>query len=85
MAHKYRLNGTNYRILSKVHGLRFVLSITGNGGKFNPLQLFLAIGSGIGYTVIAGLVCDFIMMHVHKSRDKYRAGKVSLVNDIVLQ
>jgi len=72
-------------------------------GRFNALQLFVAIGrirstlviddgcffllegSGIGYMVIAGLVCDFIMMYVHKSRDKYRAGKVSLVNDIVLQ
>jgi hypothetical protein len=102
-AHKYRLNNTTYRILSKIHGLRFVVSITGTSGKFNALRLFLAIGrirstividdgrfflltgSGIGYMVIAGLVCDFIMMHVHKSRDRYRAGKVSLVDDIVLR
>ena len=102
-AHKYRLNNTNYRILSKIHGLRFVVSITGAAGRFNTLQLFLAMGkirsvvigegdrsfllpgSGIGYMVIAGFVCDFIMMHVHKSRDRYRAGKVSLVNDIELQ
>ena len=46
---------------------------------------FLLQGSGIGYMVIAGLVCDFIMMNVHKSRDRYRAGKVSLVNEIGLQ
>ncbi|CAF2723992.1 unnamed protein product [Rotaria sp. Silwood2] len=42
--HKYRLNGTTYRILSKIHGLRFVVSITGSSGRFNALQLFLAIG-----------------------------------------
>ena len=34
--------------------------------------------------VIAGLVSDFIMMHVHKSREKYRAGKVTLVEDAVI-
>jgi hypothetical protein len=103
-AYKYRLNNTTYRILSKIHGLRFVVSITGSSGRFHPLQLFLAIGkisltvvidadhcffllegSGIGYMVIAGLVCDFIMTHVHKSRDKYRAGKVSMVGDIMLK
>jgi hypothetical protein len=47
--------------------------------------LFLLEGSGIGYMVIAGLVCDFIMTHLHKYRDKYRASKVSLVGDIVLK
>ncbi|CAF1159056.1 unnamed protein product [Adineta ricciae] len=78
-AYKYRFDNTTYRLLSKVHGLRFVISISGRGGRFHALQLFLAIGSGIGYMVIAGLVCDFIMVHVHKSRNTFRAGKVSLV------
>ncbi|CAF0924769.1 unnamed protein product, partial [Rotaria sordida] len=55
MAHKYRLNNTTYRTLSKVHGLRFIVSISGIAGRFNAVQLFLAIGSGIGYMVIAGL------------------------------
>ncbi|UJR17753.1 hypothetical protein I4U23_004651 [Adineta vaga] len=80
-AYKYRINNITYRLLSKIHGLRFVVSISGTGGQFHALQLFLAIGSGIGYMVIAGLICDFIMVHVHKSRDKFRAGKVSLVSD----
>jgi hypothetical protein len=43
-AHKYRLNNVTYRTLSKIHGLRFVVSITGIAGRFNALQLFLAIG-----------------------------------------
>jgi hypothetical protein len=45
------------------------------------MVIFVFEGSGIGYMVIAVLVSDFIMMHVHKSRERYRAGKVSLCED----
>ncbi|CAF3436226.1 unnamed protein product, partial [Rotaria sp. Silwood2] len=75
---KYRVNETNYRTLSKVYGLRFVISITGKGGQFNIVNLFIAIGSGIGFMVIAGIVCDAILMYIHKSREKYRRGKFSV-------
>ncbi|CAF3453675.1 unnamed protein product [Rotaria sp. Silwood1] len=77
-ANRYRINGTNYRTLSKVYGLRFVIAITGKGGQFNIVNLFIAIGSGIGFMVIAGIVCDAILMYIHKSRDKYRRGKFSV-------
>ncbi|CAF0998869.1 unnamed protein product [Adineta steineri] len=62
----------------KVYGLRFVVSITGKGGQFNIVNLFLAIGSGIGFMVIAGIVCDAILMYVHRSRETYRRGKFSI-------
>jgi cation transporter protein len=77
-AQKYRVNGTNYRTLYKVYGLRFVVSITGKGGQFNIVNLFVAIGSGIGFMVIAGIVCDAILMYIHRSREKYRRGKFSV-------
>ena len=41
-----------------------------------PLSLYL--GSGIGFMVIAGIVCDAIFMYVHRSRRKYREGKISI-------
>ncbi|CAF4457173.1 unnamed protein product, partial [Adineta steineri] len=41
---KYHQNGTDYRILSKIYGLRFVIAISGNGGQFNIVNLFVAIG-----------------------------------------
>ncbi len=41
---KYRFNGTEYRTLSKIYGLRFVVSITGQGGQFYIVNLFVAIG-----------------------------------------
>ncbi|CAF3440095.1 unnamed protein product [Rotaria socialis] len=74
-AQKYRVNDTDYRTLSKVYGLRFVVAITGKGGQFNIVNLFIAIGSGIGFMVIAGIVCDAILMYIHKSREKYKQGK----------
>jgi len=84
-AQKYRVDGTDYRTLSKVYGLRFIVSITGKGGQFNIVNLFIAIGSGIGFMVIAGIVCDAILMYFHKSRSRYREGKFSVcevdVND----
>lgn len=43
-AQKYRVNETDYRTLSKVFGLRFVVVITGKGGQFNIVNLFVAIG-----------------------------------------
>ncbi|CAF1234540.1 unnamed protein product [Adineta steineri] len=76
---KYHQNGTDYRILSKIYGLRFVIAISGNGGQFNIVNLFVAIGSGIGFMVIADIVCDAIFTYIHKYRQRYRQGKFSTV------
>jgi hypothetical protein len=43
-ADKYRRNGIEYRTLTKLYGLRFVLTITGDGRKFDFYYLFLAVG-----------------------------------------
>ncbi|CAF4448061.1 unnamed protein product, partial [Rotaria magnacalcarata] len=42
-AQKYRVDGVDRRTLSKIYGLRFVISITGAGGQFNIVNLFVAI------------------------------------------
>jgi hypothetical protein len=41
---KYNINGIEYRTLTKVYGLRFVLSIRGKGRRFDIVHLFIAIG-----------------------------------------
>ncbi|UJR37581.1 hypothetical protein I4U23_030280 [Adineta vaga] len=74
-AQKYRMNDTDFRALSKIYGLRFVLAISGKGGQFDIVNLFVAIGSGIGFMVIADIVCDTIFMYFHKARKQYREGK----------
>ncbi|CAF1082300.1 unnamed protein product [Rotaria sordida] len=77
-AQKYRINGTEYRTLSKIYGLRFIVAISGKGGKFDIVNLFVAIGSGIGFMVIADIVCDAIFMYIHKYRERYRQGKINV-------
>ncbi|UJR08640.1 hypothetical protein I4U23_012899 [Adineta vaga] len=77
-AQKYYQDGKDYRTLTKIYGLRFVVTITGKGGQFNIVNLFVAIGSGIGFMVIAGIICDAIFMYIHRSRQRYREGKISV-------
>ena len=43
-AEKYNVNGIEYRTLTKVYGLRFVLTISGKGRRFDIVRLFIAIG-----------------------------------------
>ena len=38
------MNEKEYRTLTKVYGLRFVLTITGQAGKFDLYYLFLSVG-----------------------------------------
>ena len=46
-ANKYYTNGIEYRTLTKIYGLRFILRISGNGGKFDIVNFFIAIGMSI--------------------------------------
>ena len=44
LAEKYHMNGIEYRTLTKIYGLRFVLSVKGEGRRFDAVELFVAIG-----------------------------------------
>lgn len=43
-AEKHIVNGVEHRTLTKIYGLRFILSVRGEGRKFDPVHLFVAIG-----------------------------------------
>ena len=43
-AEKFHKNGIQYRTLTKIYGLRFVLSVKGEGRRFDTVNLFVAIG-----------------------------------------
>jgi len=76
---KYRTSeGKDIRTLSKVYGIRFVITTTGQAGRFNIVNLFVAIGSGIGFMVIASIICDFVFLHFHQARKQYRQTKFSI-------
>lgn len=73
-----RVDDKDYRTLSKIYGLRFVITISGTSGRFNIVNLVVAIGSGIGFMVISDIVCDSIFMYIHRQRKRYRDGKFAV-------
>jgi P2X purinoceptor 4 len=52
-ANKYSDNGREYRVLYKAYGLRFIVSVTANAGKFSILPLAMTVGAGIGLMSIS--------------------------------
>ena len=87
------MNGVEYRTVTKVYGLRFVLSIRGKGRQFHIVHLFFAIGmffrnslsiflissgSGVGYMIIAQIISEFIFTKFHKYREEYRRNTVKI-------
>ena len=41
----------------KAYGIRFVIKVTGEAGKFSPVPLLLNLGSGLG---LLAIVSDFV-------------------------
>lgn len=58
-AQKYRENGTEYRTLAKVYGLRFVVAISGKGGQFYIVNLFVSIGKNFLLFLQSRSLCVF--------------------------
>ncbi|XP_042713694.1 P2X purinoceptor 1 isoform X1 [Chrysemys picta bellii] len=71
----YSENGTNYRTLYKVFGIRFDILVNGKAGKFNIIPTMTTIGSGIGIFGVASIVCDLLLLHFLPRRDYYKQRK----------
>uniref|UniRef100_A0A674IB98 P2X purinoceptor n=1 Tax=Terrapene triunguis TaxID=2587831 RepID=A0A674IB98_9SAUR len=71
----YRENGTNYRTLYKVFGIRFDILVNGKAGKFDIIPTMTTIGSGIGIFGVASIVCDLLLLHFLPRRDYYKQRK----------
>jgi len=52
----YERNGVLYRDLFKAYGIRFIIKVSGQAGKFAIVPLLLNIGSGIGLLAIVSLL-----------------------------
>ena len=71
-AERFETNGQMQRILVKAYGLRFIVVVSGSGGKFNFIPLLTTIGAGIGLLAIPTLLSDFILLNLTKKRKFYR-------------
>ncbi|CAF0999202.1 unnamed protein product [Didymodactylos carnosus] len=69
-----------YRTLTKAFGLRFIITVTGQAGKFNFLTLTLNIGSMIGVLGLATFICDILALNCGKKGIVYRQEKFQTVD-----
>jgi len=68
-------DGTKYRELTKVMGVRFFFQLTGQAGKFDFIALVVTIGSGLAYFGASKLLVDFFLQYFHPSRKAYAQAK----------
>lgn len=77
----YEKGGKLHRTLFKAYGIRFVVMVYGQGGKFSVVPLFVNLGSGLALLGIATVLCDVVVLYVVKKKSYYRAQKYQYVND----
>ncbi|CAF0823401.1 unnamed protein product [Rotaria sp. Silwood1] len=68
----WKYNEEHFRTLSKAHGLRFIISVSGKAGKFDFITLTLNIGSIVGLFGLGTVICDIFLLHLSKESSIYR-------------
>ena len=53
----------NQRTLFKAYGLKFLLNVRGNGGKFDLTKTVIIIVTGIGLMGLANILCDILLLN----------------------
>jgi len=65
----------NRRTLFKAYGIRFIIDVRGQAGKFDILPTMLNVGSGFALFGLTTIVCDFFILYFTKRRLFYKAVK----------
>ncbi|CAF1436821.1 unnamed protein product [Didymodactylos carnosus] len=71
-ASHWKRTSRSYRILTKAFGLRFIISVSGKGGRFDIITLTFNIGSIIGIFGLASILCDIVMLHLCRNAHLYK-------------
>ncbi|CAF0949069.1 unnamed protein product [Brachionus calyciflorus] len=71
-ANKFRMYDKEYRTLFKAYGLRFIINVSGIGGKFSIVPLMMTIGAGLGLMSISVIIADCVMLHCTKNKTLYQ-------------
>ena len=53
----------NRRTLLKSYGLKFLLNVTGNAGKFDITKTVIILVTGLGLMGLSNLFCDFLLIN----------------------
>jgi hypothetical protein len=76
------LNGSKTRTLYKVYGIRFIINVLGQAGKFSTVQLMLTCGACLGLLSVSSLIADFLTLSCFAlKRIKSSSSRVKLIND----
>ncbi|CAL8143687.1 unnamed protein product [Orchesella dallaii] len=65
----------NRRTLFKTYGIKFIVKVTGQAGKFNFVPLLINLGSLLGLLGLAAMFCNFLLSSCGKNRHYYNEQK----------
>jgi len=63
------------RELEKLYGIRMVMRITGQGGRFSIFQTVITAGSGAAFIALSTLITDFILLFLFNREDSFTRKK----------
>uniref|UniRef100_UPI00358DE7B5 P2X purinoceptor 5-like isoform X1 n=1 Tax=Myxine glutinosa TaxID=7769 RepID=UPI00358DE7B5 len=72
-------NGTEFRYLYKIYGIRIDVLVSGEAGRFDVVPTLINIASALTSIGVGSVICDFILLNITKHRQKYRQHKVEEV------
>lgn len=70
----------SHRVLMKAFGLRLIVTVNGDAGRFDLLVLTLNIGSMIGVIGLATFICDIVALYFSEQGYIYRSQKFQSVH-----
>ena len=79
-ASHWKVKTRSHRTLTKAFGLRLIVTVNGEAGRFDFLVLTLNIGSMIGVLGLATFICDIVALYFCKQGSIYRKQKFQTVN-----
>lgn len=82
-SNKYRINDTEIRELYKAYGLKFIINVSGQAGKFNIVPLMITIGAGLGLMSLSVIVADCVLLHCTKKKRLYQEIKELDINTVI--
>ena len=66
------INDTEYRILYKAFGLRFIISVNGQAGRFSIIPLMISIGAGLSLMSLSVLIADCVLLNFTNKKKIYQ-------------
>ena len=75
----------NRRTLIKAYGLKFLINVSGNAGKFDLTKTVIILITGLGLMGLANVLCDFVLLNCsNEFRKQVIEKKYAAINPIEL-